>query len=564
MREISAIVGSLLVASGAIGPAALQTGDQLFAGPVEGEATFAEANYTGPSNVTANEAALRMEGRFNTNITSPEATVTVYRWENVAVNATDPVTGAGVKWDGGTEQDWSRDRYQNVSVTIQGNREGVLRAWPNETIGSATLSVSLGTQDPPTIDGSAKGIGLWTDDSRYQYELDGPIYALGQHTDGYHRVQPRKGDFESIQASGDLDLIVQHGSITIGDGEGRSSYQADREETVGQRQEAVQVSDRSYAVVTVENGHLSIDAADLPTMVFLREPTWRINGTIQFHAQQGEVRTGSENESLTNDPLLFKGRSTLHLQAQGPQDERNETEPVGDHRLLSEPVLPSPKTKASFQGDADEVRIDGKSIEVPASPAIPEEVTFWGKIAGLALVALSLLKKLTSFLAALVIRKPLDNNRRRRIYEHLKKEGLAHVRHLERALNVPASSIAYHLRVLEEHNLVSSVEHGKYTVYFLSDTDLDPEERERLAGLAIRTRREIAARITEQPGLTQSCLLEALDIVQSTASRHLSQLVDAGLVKREGVHRIEYRPADLLEKWFSIQQDEGDGGQASQ
>jgi predicted transcriptional regulator len=548
VREIVTAAVSLLLTTGMVVPGTLPS--EEMAGPVTGEATFSEAWYAGPSSVTSDEAALRAEGAVQATVESARATVSVYEWTNGRANATDPVTGAGAKGDIGGPQDVTRERYGDVTIHIEGDPDGVLRAWPNETLGSGQIGANISPEGTPSIDPSAKGVGLWTDDHRYAYEIDGPLFAVGENIEDYHRVEPEIGDLSTINATGELDLIVQEGTVIVGEGEDRRVFEADRRSTSTPTGRG-ELSERSYVAITVEASDLSMPTGSTSTALFLGHPSWTLNGTLAFEAEDGRMRTNGTNETFANASVEIEGRSVLDLTAEGKRDEPNETERLGDHRVMDEPVLPTPKVKAEYASDAEEVTVDGETVAVPADGSIPESVTFWGQILGLLALALSVGKKLVGILAGLVIRNPLNNDRRQAIYEYLRDHGLAHPRQIERAIGASTSSVIYHLRILEKHDLVISVDYRDYTVFFIANCGLQDDDRERLARLTASTRREIAESLVQHPGQSQASLAEALEIAQSSVSRHLAELRDAFLVEQEGSNPAEYHPSDLLERWLS-------------
>ncbi|PSG96603.1 hypothetical protein BRD56_09630 [Thermoplasmatales archaeon SW_10_69_26] len=138
---------------------------------------------------------------------------------------------------------------------------------------------------------------------------------------------------------------------------------------------------------------------------------------------------------------------------------------------------------------------------------------------------------------------------------------MAHVRRVARDLEIPVSSAMYHLRVLREAGLLVRVKREGYTVYFSCDR-FDVDEKKRLALLAGGPRRDIASTLAERGAMTQAALAELLEVSQSTVSRQIAKLEEAGLVEGNGNHGIRYRPAGLLREWLGLE-SEGAGGAGS-
>ena len=74
--------------------------------------------------------------------------------------------------------------------------------------------------------------------------------------------------------------------------------------------------------------------------------------------------------------------------------------------------------------------------------------------------------------------------------------------------------------------------------------------------LADRSRRRLLDRLREQPGLTLSELIDDLDMVRQSASRHVAVLENAGLVVthwsgREKLHYLNPVPVlEISERWL--------------
>jgi predicted transcriptional regulator len=70
----------------------------------------------------------------------------------------------------------------------------------------------------------------------------------------------------------------------------------------------------------------------------------------------------------------------------------------------------------------------------------------------------------------------LENENRRRIYRFVNRNPGLHLRELQRQLNIPLSSLDYHLDYLVRKGLLYREGDGFYTRFF--DEDLDKRDRE--------------------------------------------------------------------------------------
>jgi len=353
--------------------------------------------------------------------------------------------------------------------------------------------------------------------------------------------------------------------VDTGDADEPRVYETGRESVEreeGAAGSATATIERTFAQLSVHNATLTATFEQDPeTVVTAREPTWRMNGSLTFDAADGQVASEYDNASLDGDTVTLVGDTTLSLETLGERDDPGSANPdwyTGENA--------PPAMRGEMGSKAESMRVNGQSLDVPETGGVPEEVTFWGQVLGLLLIAWSLVKKVPAFLAALLAKDPLTNDRRQRIYAFIQERGLAYPRMIERELDIPFSSVNYHLRILSESGLLTCVEAEGYTVYFPC-TELTPDQKERLAVLASPKRRRIAEMVARQGSGTQQALLDALGLAQSTVAEHLRKLEEAGLVESNGNHGIRYRPSELLRGWLGLDSEGsasgGEGGRAS-
>ncbi|MBD3204888.1 helix-turn-helix domain-containing protein [Candidatus Bathyarchaeota archaeon] len=132
----------------------------------------------------------------------------------------------------------------------------------------------------------------------------------------------------------------------------------------------------------------------------------------------------------------------------------------------------------------------------------------------------------------------LENESRRRIYWFVKRNPGLHLRELQRRLEIPLTSLDYHLGYLSRHELLSRDGEGFYTRYF--DEELDEEDREILALLRQRRLREIVLVLISESKASYGVLMSSLSLPASTLSLYLKKLVDGGVVLRHSIGRENY------------------------
>lgn len=127
----------------------------------------------------------------------------------------------------------------------------------------------------------------------------------------------------------------------------------------------------------------------------------------------------------------------------------------------------------------------------------------------------------------------LENERRREIYRFIEKNPGVHLRHIERSLKMPHSSLEYHLNYMARKKIVSREKNGRYKRYFVRPLDFD--DKRILSALRQKRMREIVLRVLLNRKARYQVLLNALRIPSSTLSLYLKYLVDRNILKR---HRI--------------------------
>lgn len=126
----------------------------------------------------------------------------------------------------------------------------------------------------------------------------------------------------------------------------------------------------------------------------------------------------------------------------------------------------------------------------------------------------------------------LDNEHRDKVYKLIQSSPGMGVSQIAEATGLGWGTTVYHLDRLERAGFVSSERGGLHRCYFPVGT-MRAETRKGMGALKADTTRSIAEFLVTRPGATQSELCAALGLSPSAASKQVSKLEDAGLVRRE-------------------------------
>jgi predicted transcriptional regulator len=127
----------------------------------------------------------------------------------------------------------------------------------------------------------------------------------------------------------------------------------------------------------------------------------------------------------------------------------------------------------------------------------------------------------------------LENERRRKIYDAIKKNPGFHIRELQRFLDIPLASLQYHLNYLARRNIIIEEKAEHYTRYYCSP--LDPEDKKILSVLRHKRLREIILIISVSQKAKYQFLVETLKMPTSTVSFYLKCLLENGIIERTKV-----------------------------
>lgn len=130
----------------------------------------------------------------------------------------------------------------------------------------------------------------------------------------------------------------------------------------------------------------------------------------------------------------------------------------------------------------------------------------------------------------------LELDTRRGIYELIQERPGIHFREIMRQLDIPTGALEYHLHYMEQHDLVTAREEGRYKRFYITG-ELDRHDKDVLGLLRQEMPRRILIHLLLNPISTHKRMLQHFDIAPSTLSFHLKKLVEADLVRSIPVGR---------------------------
>jgi len=126
----------------------------------------------------------------------------------------------------------------------------------------------------------------------------------------------------------------------------------------------------------------------------------------------------------------------------------------------------------------------------------------------------------------------LDTEIRKSLYEYIDEYPGSHLREIARELDLKPSNAAWHLRKLEQTNLIRSRAIGGKKVYYLVEGGIEAKQRA-VAESILRNKnaRDIMAFLSEHPGKHLLEIAHALDINHHVVKWHINKLYEAELIE---------------------------------
>ena len=131
----------------------------------------------------------------------------------------------------------------------------------------------------------------------------------------------------------------------------------------------------------------------------------------------------------------------------------------------------------------------------------------------------------------------LDTSVRKNLYEYIDEYPGSHLREIARELDLKPSNAAWHLRKLEQTNLIRSRSINKKKVYYLVDGGIEAR-KEAVADSILRNDNafKIMDYLSKHPGKHLLEIAHALDLNHHTVKWHIKKMYMAELVEGDTSH----------------------------
>ena len=127
----------------------------------------------------------------------------------------------------------------------------------------------------------------------------------------------------------------------------------------------------------------------------------------------------------------------------------------------------------------------------------------------------------------------LENERRGKIYAAIEASPGIHLRELQRTLDLPLTSLEYHLSYMTRRKILFAETEGHHKRYY--SKPLDFEDKKVLTALRQKRMREIVLTVLENGKAKNQLLAECLKMSHSTLSSYLKYRVNKNILTREKI-----------------------------
>jgi predicted transcriptional regulator len=127
----------------------------------------------------------------------------------------------------------------------------------------------------------------------------------------------------------------------------------------------------------------------------------------------------------------------------------------------------------------------------------------------------------------------LENENRRKIYEVIEHSPGIHLRELQRVLNMPLTTLEYHLSYMVRKKIIYSESDTHYKRYYAKP--FGDEDKKVLSALRQKRLREIVLLILATGKAKYQFMADYLKIPHSTLSFYLKYLVDKGILIKDKI-----------------------------
>jgi DNA-binding MarR family transcriptional regulator len=144
-----------------------------------------------------------------------------------------------------------------------------------------------------------------------------------------------------------------------------------------------------------------------------------------------------------------------------------------------------------------------------------------------------------------------DNEIRKKIFDYISKYPGLHFREISRKLNIPKSTVSYHLKFFEKNNLITSKNECKCTRFYIANTN-GAEYKKILHFIRQDTPCNILLYMIIYISATQAELSLVLEKHPTTINTHLKRLCDAGIIQPaiidNGVVKNAFKVSSIYER----------------
>jgi len=127
----------------------------------------------------------------------------------------------------------------------------------------------------------------------------------------------------------------------------------------------------------------------------------------------------------------------------------------------------------------------------------------------------------------------LENENRRKIYSIIKLNPGIHLRELQRTLNVPLSTLNYHINYMIRKKIIFSEKKEPAIGFYVKA--FDDEDKQILSVLRQKRLREIVYLVLTNKKVKIKVLRDKLNLPRSTLSYYLKFLVEHGILEKEKI-----------------------------
>ena len=300
---------------------------------------------------------------------------------------------------------------------------------------------------------------------------------------------------------------------------------------------------QEYLLIDASSGHVDMHFAGLPASLFAARSTVAVTGQATIPRMDGTVTVTEEEKATTHtlhsQDLTLAGRFTLLAHDADASGTGTRIDGSGDLTTVSYGAV-----DAHYDWATAAVAV-GLGAAVLAAFA-------WAAVNGKAL--LGSLGAIAGY-ARVHGGEVLEHPGRAEVYERVKAFPGVNFVQLSQQVEFGASTLNYHIRVLEKNGYITSVRDGRYLRFF-DRTSGSYSGNRKMAVSALRneTSAAMAKHIRDNPGVAQCDLATKFSVTPSTVTWHINRLRGQGLVQkaREGAHTRYY----LGEGWASLPLEE--------